>query len=49
MPKANGGQMQIETKVRVGIAALIYPMANAVIFGAGLIMALTLPSLKPTP
>ena len=46
MPKANGGQMQIETKVRVGIAALIYPMANAVIFGAGLIMALTLPSLN---
>ena len=38
--------MQIDTKVHAGIAALIYPMANAVIFGSGLITVLTLPPLN---
>jgi hypothetical protein len=36
--------MRSETKTRAGIAALIYPMANAVLFGAGLIAVLTLPA-----
>ena len=39
-------KMQIDTKVHAGIAALIYPMANAVIFGSGLITVLTLPPLN---
>jgi multidrug efflux pump subunit AcrB len=38
--------MQRETKTRVGIAALIYSMTNAVIFGAGLITVLLLPDLR---
>jgi hypothetical protein len=38
--------MQTETKTRAAIAALIYPMTNAVIFGTGLIMVLTLPTLR---
>ncbi len=35
--------MQRETKTRVGIAALIYTMTNAVLFGAGIITVLLLP------
>jgi len=38
--------MQTETKTRAAIAALIYPMTNAVIFGTGLIVVLTLPILR---
>ena len=38
--------MRRETKTRVGIAALIYLMTNAVIFGAGLITVLLLPGLR---
>jgi hypothetical protein len=38
--------MQTQTKTRAVIAAVIYPMANAVIFGAGLVMVLTLPMLR---
>jgi hypothetical protein len=38
--------MRTETKTRAAIAALIYPMTNAVIFGTGLVMALTLPTLR---
>jgi hypothetical protein len=38
--------MRRETKTRVGIAALIYTMTNAVLFGAGLITVLLLPGLS---
>jgi hypothetical protein len=38
--------MRTEPKTRAAIAALIYPMTNAVIFGTGLVMALTLPTLR---
>ena len=38
--------MQRETKTRVGIAALIYTMTNAVLFGAGLITVLLLPAFS---
>ena len=38
--------MQRETKTRLGIAALIFLMANAVMFGAGLITVLTVPALR---
>ena len=38
--------MQRQTKTRAGIAALIYLMTNAVIFGVGLITVLLLPSLR---
>jgi hypothetical protein len=38
--------MQTETETRAAIAAVIYPMTNAVIFGTGLIMVLTLPTLR---
>jgi hypothetical protein len=38
--------MQRETKTRVGIAALIYSMTNAVLFGIGLITVLTVPALS---
>ena len=38
--------MQRETKTRVGIAALIYLMTNAVLFGVGLITVLTVPALS---
>ena len=38
--------MKRETKTRAGIAALIYTMTNAVIFGVGLITVLTLPALR---
>jgi len=38
--------MKRETKARVEIAALIYTMTNAVIFGAGLVTVLTLPALR---
>ena len=38
--------MQRETKTLVGIAALIYTMTNAVLFGAGLITVLMLPGFS---
>ena len=38
--------MQRETKTRVSIAALIYSMTNAVMFGAGIITVLTVPTLQ---
>jgi len=38
--------MQRETKTRLQIAALIYTMTDAVIFGAGLITVLGLPALS---
>ena len=38
--------MQRETKTRVGIAALIYSMTNAVLFGVGLVIVLTVPALS---
>jgi hypothetical protein len=38
--------MKRETTIRVGIAALIYTMTNAVIFGAGLVTVLTFPGLR---
>jgi len=38
--------MQRETKTRAGIAALIYTMTNAVLFGAGLIFVLSVPVFR---
>ena len=38
--------MQRDTKTRAGIAALIYVMTNAVMFGAGLIVVLSVPGLR---
>lgn len=38
--------MQRETKTRVQLAALIYIMTNAVLFGAGLITVLSVPALS---
>ncbi|MCK9915309.1 hypothetical protein MXD81_39735 [Microbacteriaceae bacterium K1510] len=38
--------MQTDTKMRVQLAALIYIMTSAVLFGAGLITALTVPALS---
>lgn len=38
--------MQTETKVRAQLAALIYMMTNAVIFGVGIITVLTVPALS---
>lgn len=38
--------MQQETKTRVQIAALIYTMTSAVLFGAGLIAVLSVPALS---
>jgi len=38
--------MQRETKTRVELAALVYIMTNAVIFGAGLITVLSVPALS---
>ena len=38
--------MTRETRTRAGIAALIYSMASGVLFGAGLILVLTLPVLN---
>jgi hypothetical protein len=37
--------MDRETATRARIAALIYTMTNAVIFGAGLIVVMTVPAL----
>ncbi len=39
-------QMQQETKTRLGLAALIYSMTDAVLFGAGLVTVLTVPALS---
>ena len=38
--------MTRETRTRAGIAVLIYSMANGVLFGAGLIIVLSLPALS---
>jgi len=38
--------MQTETKMRAQLAALIYIMTSAVLFGAGLITVLTVPALS---
>jgi hypothetical protein len=38
--------MTAETSTRVQIAALIYSMTNAVLFGAGLVLVLSLPVLN---
>ena len=38
--------MTQETRTRAGIAVLIYSMANGVLFGAGLILVLSLPALN---
>ena len=38
--------MTRETGTRAGIAVLIYSMANGVLFGAGLILVLSLPALS---
>ena len=38
--------MTRETRTRAGIAVLIYSMANGVLFGAGLILVLSLPALS---
>lgn len=38
--------MQRETKTRLRIAALIYSMTNAVIFGLGIITVLNVPALR---
>jgi uncharacterized membrane protein YiaA len=44
--KTKGRLMSQETMMRLRIAALIYPMAGAVIFGIGIVLALTLPALN---
>ena len=41
-----GLPMTQETRTRAGIAVLIYSMANGVLFGAGLILVLSLPALS---
>jgi len=38
--------MTQEARTRAGIAVLIYSMASGVLFGAGLILVLTLPALS---
>ena len=38
--------MTQETRTRAGIAALIYAMVSGVLFGAGLIIVLSLPALS---
>ncbi len=38
--------MSRDTETRLEIAALVYLMANAVLFGAGLIAVLTVPALN---
>lgn len=38
--------MSEETMMRLRIAALLYPMAGAIIFGVGIILALTVPALN---
>jgi uncharacterized membrane protein YiaA len=38
--------MSEETMMRFRIAALIYPMAGAIIFGVGIVLALTVPALN---
>jgi hypothetical protein len=38
--------MRRKTRTRAGIAALIYTMTNAVVFGAGLIVVMTIPTLR---
>lgn len=38
--------MRQKTKTRAGIAALIYGLANAVMFGAGLIFVLSVPGIR---
>ena len=38
--------MNRETATRAGIAALIYTMTNSVVFGAGVILVMTVPALN---
>jgi hypothetical protein len=38
--------MRRETRTRAAIAALIYAMTNAVVFGAGLVAVMTIPALR---
>lgn len=38
--------MSRETKTRVAIAALIYTMTNAVLFGTGIVTLLSIPALR---
>jgi hypothetical protein len=38
--------MALETTTRAQIAALIYSMTNGVLFGVGVILVLTLPTLS---
>ena len=38
--------MRQDTKTRAGIAALLYTMVNAVMFGAALITVLTVPAFR---
>ena len=38
--------MRTETRMRAQLAALIYTMTNAVLFGCGLITVLTVPALS---
>ena len=38
--------MRQETKIRAGIAALLYSMTNAVLFGGGLVFVLSVPELR---
>jgi hypothetical protein len=39
-------QLREETRTRVAIAALIYSMTNAVLFGAGIVPVLAVPALS---
>lgn len=38
--------MEPRTRTRMGISALIYTMVNAVLFGVGLIVVLSVPALR---
>jgi hypothetical protein len=44
--ETEGRLMSEETMTRLRIAALIYPMAGAIIFGVGIVLALTVPALN---
>jgi hypothetical protein len=41
--------MSMDNKARIKVAALIFSMVNAVLFGAGLVTALSVPSLAADP
>jgi uncharacterized protein (DUF983 family) len=38
--------MSSDNRTRLGVAALVFLMANAVVFGAGLVAVLTVPTLS---